>query len=82
MGKTFTYDVWTSGMKEYRIEFEDVEDAERAYEIAEIWNDDYRGVYEPWLEDTELYIVCRNDTLHRFLDVIKNGLGLVEGEVE
>lgn len=82
MGKTFTYDVWTSGMKEYRIEFEDVEDAERACEIAEIWNDDYRGVYEPWLGDTELYIVCRNDTLHRFLDVIKNGLGLVEGEVE
>lgn len=78
MGKTFTYDVWTSGMKEYRIEFEDVEDAERAYEIAEIWNDNYRGVYEPWLEDTELYIVCRNDTLHRFIDCISSELGIEE----
>lgn len=73
MGK-FTYDVWTSGMKEYRLEFDTVDDAEKAYDIAEIWRDDCRGVYEPWLGDQELYIVCRNDTLHRFMECLESEL--------
>ena len=72
MGK-YDYRVFSKGMKEYIIEFEDSEDAERAYEVAEIWHSDFRGVYEPWLGDKELYIVCRNDTLHRFMEALALG---------
>lgn len=75
-----TYEYWVSeeGMKEYCIEFSSVNDAEKAYVIAEIWNDDYRGIYEPWIGDQELYIVCRNDTLHRFLETIEKEIGVTE----
>ena len=78
MENTYEYWVYTEGMKEYCIEFDSVRDAEKAYDLAEIWNDDYRGVYEPWLGDQELYIVCRNDTLQRFLETIEKELGVTE----
>lgn len=78
MEKTYEFWVYTSGIKEYCIEFDSVDDAESAYVIAETWRDDYRGIYEPYIGDQELYIACTNDTLHDFLRTIENEIGLSE----
>lgn len=78
MKNTYEYWVYTSGMKEYCIDFDDVSDAERAYDIALAWNNNFGGIYEPFIGDQELYIVCRNETLHDFLKTIEEKIGLSE----
>ena len=82
MARKYDYYVWTGGMKEYRIQFETVNDAEYAYDKACSWRDMYLGIYEPWLGDEEIYIVCRNETLHKFVEELEAELGLVNGEIE
>ena len=77
----YSYSVCTTGIKEYVIYFESIDDAERAYDKAAHWEYLDR-VYSPFLEDNDLYIACCNDTLHDFLNELEGDLNIEEGEVE
>ena len=62
-----SYDVYTEGLKEYGIDFETSEMAQRAYEDAIDNMGRCDGIYNAVLEDDRLYIVCDNGTLHDFI---------------
>ena len=79
--RIFDYDVYCYGIKEYKLTFENPEDAEAAFDRAVDWSSSYRGIYDQWIGNEEIYIICNNEVLHQFIrEVLEAELGLQKGE--
>lgn len=76
----YDYEAYTSGIKEYRLDFTYTPDAEFAYDRAVEWVGSRRGIYDAFGGSDELYIVCCNETLHSFLAYLEEELGVERNE--
>lgn len=78
----YDYDVNTSGIKEYRIHFTYASDADYAYDTAVDWIGTRRGIFDAFNGYDEIYVVCSNDTLHRFLASLEEDIEGLERDEE
>ena len=72
----YDYEVNTSGIKEYRIGFTDDSDTDFAYDTAVDWMGANRGIFDAFNGYDEIYIVCCNETLHKFLSYLEEELNI------
>ena len=79
--RCYDYEVNTSGIKEYRVGFTYTSDAEFACDRAVEWMGSSRGIFDVFIGDDDIYLVCCNETLHSFLSYLEEELESLKRDI-